>query len=175
MRDLPKIIQNSAKQLYVANKRKKEIEKEYEEVRRKEQSKILKYMQENNLDSFEMTKKNKTLIGDTTKVKFTKVVNKKVVWNINKLKQKINKNMFQKIVNKTYIIKDYKGLVDYLKICNVNPEIFKTFIEVQEQLNVKEVDKMYETGKLKIEQVHGCFDVKEGNPYIKITEKQKDD
>ena len=38
MRDLPKIIQNSAKQLYVANKRKKEIEKEYEEVRRKEQN-----------------------------------------------------------------------------------------------------------------------------------------
>lgn len=175
MKDLPKKIQNSAKQLYIANKRKKEIEKEYEEIRQEEQSKILKYMLENNLDSFEITKKNKTLLGNTIIVKFTKIVNKKVIWNLNKLKQKIDKRTFEKIVSKTYIIKDYKGLIKYLKTCNVNPEIFKTFIEVSEQLNVKEVDKMYETGKLKIEQVHSCFNVSEGKPYIKITEKQEND
>ena len=49
-----------------------------------------------------------------TKLQVTKVRRKKVLWNIDKLKERLGKECCKDIINKTYTINDIDGLVKYL-------------------------------------------------------------
>ena len=48
----------------------------------------------------------------------------------NKLECALRKSIASKVIEKRYEIIDIEGLVEYLKTCNVDPQIFKSFIDV---------------------------------------------
>lgn len=167
-------IKESIKRLYDLQQEKKKFDEYYNEVKKKEQLNVSNYMFSNlgkNENSFEMTLDSGFGYYDSpVDLKVTKVRTKKVLWYIDKLKKKMFPETYKKVVIKKYTINDMKGLTSYLKTCGVDPKKFKKFIDVQEELNESELERMYETGKIDVSEIEGCFTVNMGEPYIRITE-----
>ena len=180
MKDLQKtmlLIKDSVRKLYDAQQEKKQFDKYYEEVRKKEQLVISNFMFTSlpkGQNSFEIElDEGAGYYTNHVKLNVTRVRTKKVTWLLDKLKQKVGKDIYSEVVNKTYTVNDMQGLIRYLKTCGVDPKKFKRFIDVTEELDETKLDTYYETGALKTKDIEGCYTVKMGEPYIRITELKK--
>lgn len=167
-------IKDSVRKLYDAQQEKKQFDKYYEEVRKKEQIAVSNFMFTNlpkDQNSFDIElDEGANYYTNHIKLRVTRVRTKKITWLLDKLKQKLNKDTYKDLVDKTYTISDMQGLIKYLKSCGVDPKKFKKYIEVEEQLNEIKLNTYYETGALDKKDIEGCYIVKMGEPYIKITE-----
>lgn len=180
MKDLQKtmlLIKDSVRKLYDAQQEKKQFDKYYEEVRKKEQLAISNFMFTSlpkGQSSFEIElDEGAGYYTNHVKLNVTRVRTKKVTWLLDKLKQKVGKDIYSEVVNKTYTVNDMQGLIRYLKTCGVDPKKFKRFIDVTEELDETKLDTYYETGALKTKDIEGCYTVKMGEPYIRITELKR--
>lgn len=165
-----KEISKSVKALYNLQQQKKEFDKYYNETRKKEQLAISNFMFSNlkdNVNTFDIG------VGDKS-IKVTKVRTKKILWDIEKLKQRIPKSITKQFINKTYTINDIYGLIEYLKKCGVDAKKFKKFIDVTETVDNDILNNLSELGVLKTKDVKGCYELQLGEPYIKITEMKQD-
>ena len=180
MKDLQKtmlMIKDSVRKLYDAQQEKKQFDRYYEEVRKKEQLAISNFMFTSlpkGQNSFEIElDEGVGYYTNHVKLNITRIRTKKVTWLLDKLKQKLGKETYNDVVDKTYTINDMHGLVRYLKSCGVDPKKFKKFIDVDETLNETKLNTYYETGALKKEDIEGCYDVNMGEPYIRLTELKR--
>lgn len=180
MKDLQKtmlLIKDSVRKLYDAQQEKKQFDKYYEEVRKKEQLAISNFMFTSlpeGQNSFEIElDEGAEYYTNHVKLNVTRVRTKKVTWLLDKLKKKVGKDIYSEVVNKTYTVNDMQGLIRYLKTCGVDPKKFKKFIDVEEELDETKLDTYYETGALKTKDIEGCYTVKMGKPYIRITELKR--
>lgn len=171
------LVKDSVRKLYDAQQEKKQFDKYYEEVRRKEQISISNFMFTNfpkDQNSFEIElDEGVGYYTNHVRLNVTRIRTKKVTWLLDKLKQKLGKETYNDVVDKTYTINDMQGLVRYLKSCGVDPKRFKKFIDVDETLNETKLNTYYETGALKKEDIEGCYDVEMGEPYIRLTELKR--
>ena len=169
-------IKDSVQRLYKAQQDKKKFDKYYEDVRKKEQLCISNWMfsnLKNGENNFTIKLDNgMDFYSNPVTVTVTKVRRKKITWNIEELKKKLSKEKFMTVVSKEYTVIDMPGLVKYLKSCGVDPKKFKKFINVSETLDETKLDTMYETGKLKQEEIRGCYTVGVSEPYFRITEEK---
>ena len=170
-------IKDSVRKLYDAQQEKKQFDKYYEEVRKKEQLSISNFMFTNlpkDQNSFEIElDEGVGYYTNHMKLNVTRIRTKRVTWLLDKLKQKLGKDTYKDVVDKTYTINDIQGLIKYLKSCGVDPRKFKKFIDVDETLNETKLKTYYETGALKKSDIEGCYDVKVGEPYIRLTELKR--
>lgn len=180
MKDLQKtmlLIKDSVRKLYDAQQEKKQFDKYYQEVRKKEQLAISNFMFTSlpkGQNSFEIElDEGAGYYTNHVKLNVTRVRTKKVTWLLDKLKQKVGKDIYSEVVNKTYTVNDMQGLIRYLKTCGVDPKKFKRFIDVTEELDETKLDTYYETGALKTKDIEGCYTVKMGELYIRITELKR--
>lgn len=180
MKDLQKtmlLIKDSVRKLYDAQQEKKQFDKYYEEVRKKEQLSISNFMFTNlpkDQNSFEIElDEGAGYYTNHVKLNVTRIRTKKITWMLDKLKQKLGKDIYSEVVDKTYTVNDMYGLIKYLKSCGVDPKKFKKFIDVDETLNEAKLNTYYETGALKKEDIEGCYGVKMGEPYIRLTELKR--
>lgn len=180
MKDLQKtmlLIKDSVRKLYDAQQEKKQFDKYYEEVRKKEQLAISNFMFTSlpkGQNSFEIElDEGAGYYTNHVKLNVTRARIKKVTWLLDKLKQKVGKDIYSEVVNKTYTVNDMQGLIRYLKTCGIDPKKFKKFIDVAEELDETKLDTYYETGALKTKDIEGCYTVKMGEPYIRITELKR--
>ena len=171
------LVKDSVRKLYDAQQEKKQFDKYYEEVRKKEQLYISNFMFTNlpkDQNSFEIElDEGAGYYTNHVRLNVTKIRTKKVTWLLDKLKQKLGKETYNDVVDKTYTINDIQGLIKYLKTCGVDPKRFKKFIDVTEELDETKLNTYYETGALKKENIEGCYDVKMGEPYIRLTELKR--
>lgn len=169
-------IKESVQKLYKAQQDKKKFDKYYDDVRKKEQLCISNWMfsnLKNGENSFTVKLDNgMDFYSSPVTVTVTKVRRKKITWDLEALKKKLSKEKFIAVVNKEYTVIDMPGLVKYLKTCGVDAKKFKKFINVSETLDETKLDTMYETGKLKQEEIRGCYTVGMSEPYFRITEEK---
>lgn len=172
------LIKDSVRKLYEAQKRKKKVDEYYNEVRKKEQLIISNYIFTNlqkGENSFDVTLDDgEDYYTNHVKLKVTRVRKKSILWDIDKLKKKLDKKTIKKIITKKYTINDMNGLVEYLKECGVNPKKFKKFLTVDEELNEVELNRLYDLGEIDKEQVNGCYKIEMSEPYIKLTEQKQE-
>ena len=170
-------IKDSVRKLYDAQQEKKQFDKYYEEVRKKEQLSISNFMFTNlpkGKNNFEIElDEGVGYYTNHMKLNVTRIRTKRVTWLLDKLKQKLGKDIYKDVVDKTYTINDIQGLIKYLKSCGVDAKKFKKFIDVNETLNETKLNTYYETGALKKSDIEGCYDVKMGEPYIRLTELKR--
>lgn len=169
-------IKESVQKLYKVQQDKKKFDKYYEDVRKKEQLCISNWMfsnLKNGENSFTVKLDNgMDFYSNPVTVTVTKVRRKKITWDLEALRKKLSKEKFTTVVNKEYTVVDMPGLVKYLKTCGVDAKKFKKFINVSETLDETKLDAMYETGKLKQEEIRGCYTVGVSEPYFRITEEK---
>lgn len=170
-------IKDSVRKLYDAQQEKKQFDKYYDEVRKKEQLSISNFMFTNlpkDQNSFEIElDEGVGYYTNHMKLNVTRIRTKKVTWLLDKLKQRLGKDIYKDVVDKTYTVNDMYGLIKYLKKCGVDPRKFKKFIDVDETLNETKLNTYYETGALKKSDIEGCYDVNVGEPYIRLTELKR--
>lgn len=172
------LIKDSVRKIYEAQKRKKKVDEYYNEVRKKEQLAISNYIFTNlqkGENSFDVILDDgEDYYTNHVKLKVTRVRKKSILWDIDKLKKKLDKKVIKKIITKKYTINDMNGLVQYLKECGVNPKKFKKFLAVDEELNEVELNRLYDLGEIDKEQVNGCYKMEMSEPYIKLTEQKQE-
>lgn len=170
------LIKDSVRRLYELGQEKKKFDDYYNQVRKKEQLMVSNFMFSNlpkDENSFEITlDEGISFYTNPTKVIVTRIRTKKVLWFVEKLKEKLDKKTYNEIVDKTYTINDMEGLIKYLKSCGVDAKKFKKFIEVNEEVDETKLNNLYDRGEIKKKQIEDCYEVKLGEPYIRITEQK---
>ena len=89
-----------------------------------------------------------------------------------KLENVLSKQLSKQIIVKKYEIIDYDGLVRYLKDCEVNPKIFKSFLSVSKTVDIQELERLEELGKITKEQIQDCYTTKRQKPYFTVKVKR---
>ena len=163
--------QETAMELFRLNKRFKEQKDSYEAEKERLQTKIKNFMYSNGCDKFDFKFRYKGQ-EDLFSMKVNNVKQKRVIFDVQKLKEKLDKSVLKIIINKQYQINDFMGLVEYLKSCGVNPVKFKKFIDVIESPNCEEIERLGDIGELTMDDLKGCYEVRESEGYIKITESK---
>lgn len=98
-----------------------------------------------------------------------------VEFNPDKLEKALGKELSKQVIIKRYEITDIDALIAYLKECNVDPKIFKSFLIVSKTVDTKELDRLDELGKISTEQVKGCYTIKRQKPYFTVGVKRGND
>lgn len=99
-----------------------------------------------------------------------RIQSQRIIWDKDKLKKKLSKELYNKAVTKTYTLTDTQAFMNYMKELGANPKKIKKFILVDESVNEPALDNMYETGELTLEDVKGCFETKVSEAFVKLTE-----
>lgn len=146
------------------------IKKAFENRREELQNVIRNYLGDATSFNFKSTKGRFAI--NPTKLLVTNVVQKKIIWDIDKLKKKLDKNVISKIIDKKYTINDMDGLIKYLKSCGVDPKIFKKFLDIEENVIEKQMDLLKDIGELDEEDIAGCYSITTNAGYIRITEQE---
>lgn len=142
------------------------VEKElYESKKQTLQSEIKDYTDKNNWDKINVD------IGNFN-YQATPVINKKITWDLDKLSEKLDKEILNEITDKEYSINDFNGLVKYLKSCGVDPKKFKKFVDVKKTVNNKKIDELGQLGDIDIESLSGCYELQANFSYVKITKQE---
>lgn len=108
-------------------------------------------------------------IGDILVV--NRIQKSNVEFNPDKLEKKLGKGISKQIIVKKYEVIDMEALIAYLKECNVDPNIFRSFLNITKTIDMKELDRLGDLGKITEEQLKGCYIVKKQKPYFTITMK----
>ena len=98
-----------------------------------------------------------------------------VEFDPDKLAKALGKQLAKQVIIKKYEITDMDALIAYLKECDVDPKIFKSFLNVSQSVDIQELDRLEEIGKITAEQVKGCYTVKRQKPYFTVGVKRGHD
>lgn len=83
-----------------------------------------------------------------------------VDYDIPKLKNALDKELFNEIVERKPQITDWDGLLKLFKEKGIPKEEIKKYISVETAVSEKVVNKLYEEGELKLEDIEGCYTAK---------------
>lgn len=102
----------------------------------------------------------------------TRVQRTSITWDIKMLKEKLGRKLSKEVLTKRYEIIDFEGLVEYLKECNVDPNRFKSYLNVDESVNVRKLDELESLGKISKDQIEGCYLVDCSKPFYQVRKKR---
>lgn len=111
---------------------------------------------------------------ESERVLVSKVERKKINFDADKiekvLKDKgLNKAEINSAIEKKAFIRDYAGLIKYLKACGASPEKFKSFLDVEKKVIPEALDNLEALGKIDINDIQGCYSVEAGSPYYRVS------
>lgn len=104
--------------------------------------------------------------------RLTRSVPTKVIFDVDKLEEKLGKRLSSQVVETKAQIEDLKGLTKYLKGCSVDPKVFKSFISVQKTVDKAALEQLEALGEVDKEDLIGTFEVTVGNPSFRIFVKE---
>ena len=113
--------------------------------------------------------------GESYVLSVSRVQSSKVIFDAEKLEAKIPKAISKKVILKKYTINNFSNLVEYLKSCNVDPQKFKQFLDVEKSVDEKALEQVSELGLIEEEQIKDCYSVSKNIPYYKVSIKRKED
>lgn len=148
----------------------KEIERQYNEKKKKLQTQIKNFMFINGFDSFKFLAHHGRFQEANSFLRVTNIRQKRIEFDVGALEQKLDKELLNEFLVKEYFVSNMDGLIKYLKSCGVNPKKFKKFIDVRKQVDKKKLDELSELGEITLKDLEGCYTIKESEGYVKITE-----
>lgn len=104
-------------------------------------------------------KKASVLVDEQTAFKVEKKVHTHIEFFPERLKEKLVKEKYDKVINKTVLVNDLDGLVKMLKEHGVSPKKFKEYITVKTEVDIDKVDNLIEMDEITIEDINGCYKV----------------
>lgn len=77
-----------------------------------------------------------------------------------KLKEKLDPELFNEVTSKTYTISDFNGLVELLKEHGITPKQFKKYITVTTNVDKERIKQLYDVGDITQKMLNGCYSAK---------------
>lgn len=108
---------------------------------------------------FDKSGKTSISSGNTTVYVQTKTT---IDYDIPALKKKLDKELYDQIVDKKYVISDIEGLKKFINQQDT-PFSFidlKPFISVEKSVNKEQLSNLYEKGELSLDDLDGCYSAK---------------
>lgn len=84
----------------------------------------------------------------------------KLEYNSAKLKEKLDKELFNEIITKTYSINNIEGLIELMKDAGISPKEFKKYLVINEVVDKDRIKQLYEVGDITQEMLNGCYTAK---------------
>jgi len=81
-------------------------------------------------------------------------------YDIAKIKERLDKDVYKTIINKDYVITDYAAVVKLLKANGVNPKEFLKHVRVLESINRKKLADQYDVGEITMRDLKNCYEVR---------------
>ena len=133
--------------------------------------KIQQFFDENGIKEMEVP------ISQTSK-KETKVVCKKaervtVKYDVDKLKEKLDDELFIEVTKRSYIIKDINAMIKLMKDAGVRAKDFKALIEAKITPDTQAIKRLYDAGEITMKMLKGTYQATISKS-IKITEETGD-
>lgn len=148
----------------------KTIQKQWDETKKS----FYRFMEEEGVaEEFFPMKFNKKDAEEYGGTKVTKIQKQKITWDVERLEEKLSKNLIKKVIQKRYVINDMDGLIRYLKTYGVNPNEFKKFLDVEKKVNESVINNLHDVGEISKKDIDGCYSVKKENPYWVVNQIQK--
>lgn len=163
-----KYFQDAVRSFLVNQAVMKNVKENFEEAKEQFYNDMDEYFESKNIEDNSVTFEYQTL-GESS-IKVTKVQRTNVEFKVDKLEKILPKEIAKKVIVKRYEVGDMQGLILYLRKCNVDPQVFKSFLNVTKSVDTKAMDKLEELGKISIEQIEGCYSIKKSNPYYTVSE-----
>lgn len=161
--------------LFEINEDKKAYDKQYNQDKIDTIAKIEKFMFSNGVSSLVFSTYGSSRYRDNPKkLCCKKIVRRRVEYLPDKLEERLGKETCREFIDREYIINDIDGLIKLLKDAGVKPKEFKKFIEVRKTVDREKIDKLSDLGDIKIEDIGGCYSVKEISNYLSVSEVKED-
>lgn len=154
-------------ELYKLSNEFKTYEQNYKNRKEEIQSQIMAYTKKKGINEF-------SVVSPLGNIKVHPVVNKKIIWDVDKLKTKLDNDVFNEVIKKDYKINDMNGLIRYLKSCGVNPNKFKTYIDISQKVDNEKINELSEVGEITEKDIKGCYRIEYSSGYIKFSELDGD-
>jgi hypothetical protein len=132
----------------------------------KEKEEIGKYMDENGLKVLQCKKDESNSIMLVAKISGRATIN----YDVNKLREKLDKEMFLEVTKRTYEITDINAMIALMKSAGIGAKAFKNLISTIIKPDNAKIKFLYDNGELKMKQLKGCFSAKISKS-VKITEE----
>lgn len=78
-------------------------------------------------------------------------------YNVDAMKEKFDKDLFNQVVNKEYYIEDIDGLIELLREAGVKPKDFKKLIRTVITPNKEALKQAFAVGDLTKDDLEGCY------------------
>ena len=114
---------------------------------------LFKEMEKENIKSYEIV----TSDVNNTSVVISKVERINIEYFLDKLKEKLDKEILNEVVKKNYTVQDMQGLIKLLKAHGIKPTLFKQYILVNESVNKEILKQLYATGDISKKDLEGCY------------------
>lgn len=152
--------------LYRLEQKFKIVKEQYEDQKKKLSLGIRNYMYSKDYSQLDFKSR------EFGKVHVTHIIRKSIVWNVEKLRKSLDKDLADQVIEKKYIVNNMPGLIKLLKKSGVSPKQFKEFITVEEKVNQQKMNELSEIGEIDREDIEGCYELKEADGYLKINVKE---
>lgn len=113
----------------------------------------------------------KDTVKGVGKIICQKITQMNIVFYPNKIKNLLSKKEQKIVIKKHYKVINWPGLLKLLKESGVEWKEFLKYVEVKEEVDQGELDKLIDLGLLDINDVKNCASSKVKTQYYKITEK----
>ncbi len=169
-----KFIEASTK-LYEKNKRLKEVQGKYLELKEELTREIKNFFFVNGIEgAVGFTANSGSSIGRVPLV-VRKIQRVDVVFDPDKLEKAIGKDIAKGVISKQYEVSDIQGLLDYVRDLGADPKKIKGFLNVHKTVDNKKLDDVEKLGLITRKQLNGCYTVNKKEPYFTIKEGKAGD
>lgn len=120
-------------------------------------AKIQDYFDKHDIKELEVEPEN---MADGTTLVAKKTERVIIDYFVDKLKESLDKEVFNEVVHKNYHITDINGLIALLKKTGIKPDEFKQFIDVTTTVNKDALKQLYAVGDITKEDLKGCYSAK---------------
>lgn len=127
-------------------------------------SKIQAYFDENNV------KEVKVPVTNALTLVCKKQERVNLTYDIEKLKKKVDSELFLEITKRSYTINDINKMIEMVKHAGIKAKEFKSLIDADIKVDTQAVKRLYDVGELTMSQLKGAYTAKISKS-IKITEE----
>lgn len=113
----------------------------------------------------------RTEIKGIKKVICQRVSQVEVKFDVNKLKDVLDKKQQKKVLKKHYQVNNWPGLLNLLKESGVEWKEFLKYVDVSETVDEAALEKLVELGEVDTDEIIDCSESRIKTQYYKLTEK----
>lgn len=128
-----------------------------------------------NVRKFMERKGNKSFVfrdGSNRKFSVSDVRPTKVTFDASKVRKALSEDVCEAVIVRDVRVEDMDGFLQYMEQIGADMPLVESFMQVQETVDQEELNDMVETGKVNMEDLEGCYELKVSDGYIKITEME---